>query len=121
MRLWTMRWWRGSADAPRSPGRSHRMSLPVGSLTRALVIISILLAVAAGLRPLAAQPSVLISLTIVFLVAAIGARVRFGITASAVLLFAYISYGLVRLIGGPALASMPYWLAAFVGLVVGGV
>jgi hypothetical protein len=97
------------------------MSLPVGTLTRALVIISILLAVAAGLRPLAAQPQVLISLTIVFMVTAAGARVRFGLTASAVLLFAYISYGLVRLIGGPALASMPYWLAAFVGLVVGGV
>jgi len=97
------------------------MSLPVGALTRALVIISILLAVAAGLRPLAAQPAVLISLTIVFLAAATGARLRFGITASAVLVFAYISYGLARLIGGPALASMPYWLAAFVGLVVGGV
>jgi O-antigen ligase len=97
------------------------MSLPVGTLTRALVIASMLLAVAAGLRPLAAQPAVLISLTGVFLGAAVGARLRFGITASVILLFAYISYGVVRLIGGAALAAMPYWLAAFAGLVVGGV
>jgi hypothetical protein len=97
------------------------MSLPLGILTRALVIASMLLAVAAGLQPLAARPAVLISLTVVFLGAATGARLRFGITASVVLLFAYVSYGVVRLIGGPALAGMPYWLAAFAGLVIGGV
>ena len=97
------------------------MSLPLGILTRALVIGSMLLAVGAGLRPLAAQPSVLVSLTLVFLGAAVGARLRFGITASIVLLFAYVAYGVVRLIGGPALAGMPYWLAAFAGLVIGGV
>ena len=81
------------------------MNLPLGILTRALVIASMLLAVAAGLRPLAAQPAVLVSLTLVFLGAAVGARLRFGITASVILLFAYVAYGVVRLIGGPALAG----------------
>jgi hypothetical protein len=97
------------------------MNLPLGILTRALVIGSMLLAVTAGLRPLGAQPAVLVSLAVVFMGTAIGARLRFAITASTVLLFAYVGYGVVRLIGGPALAGMPYWLAAFAGLVVGGV
>jgi hypothetical protein len=97
------------------------MNLPVGPLTRGLVMLSMLLAVAAGLRPLAAQTSAFVGLTVVLLVAAIGARLRFSATTSFVLLFAYISYGLVRLAGGPALAAMPFWLAAFAGLVLGGV
>jgi hypothetical protein len=89
-------------------------------LTRLIVIASTLLAVAAGLWPLAGQPAVLAVLVGLFLGTAALARWRAGATASVVLLFAYTAYGAVRLVAGPQMAALPFWLAAFAGLALGG-
>lgn len=91
-----------------------------GGVTRAVVMGSMLLAVGAGLWPMAAQPGLLVSLLSIFVGTALAARRRFAATATLVLLLAYVAYGVVRLVAGPAIASMPFWLAAFAGLVLGG-
>lgn len=88
-------------------------------LTRILVIASMLLAVAAGLWPLAPRPGLLATLAGVFVGAGAMARWQPGPTTAVVLLFAYVSYGAARLIGGIEVASMPFFLAGFAGLTVG--
>ncbi|MGE0461970.1 MAG: O-antigen ligase family protein, partial [Vicinamibacterales bacterium] len=85
-----------------------------------VVMGSMLLAVAAGLWPLAAQPFLLGSLLAIFVGTALAARWRFAATATIVLFFAYIAYGVARIVAGPGVASMPFWLAAFAGLALGG-
>lgn len=89
-------------------------------LSRLVVIGSTLTAVAAGLWPLASMPAVLASLAAIFLGVAAAARWRPDLAAVVVLVFAYTNYGIARMIVGAELASMPYWLAAFAGLAVGG-
>jgi hypothetical protein len=79
-----------------------------------------LLAVGAGLWPMTSQPALAGSLLAVFAGTAAAARWRFAGTAIVVLAFAYVGHGVVRLLGGPGVASMPFWLAAFSGLAVGG-
>lgn len=96
------------------------VNAPLGTFTRVLVKTSALLAVAAGLWLVAARPGVCASLLVVFVGTAIAARWRLVPTAAIVLLLAYVAYGLTHVIGGPALAPMPYWLAAFAGLSLGG-
>lgn len=92
----------------------------IDRLSRTVVILSLLAAVAAGLAPYASRPAVAAALVATIAAAAIAARLRFAHAAIAVLLVSCISYGLVRWPGGAALATTPFWLAAFVGLVVGG-
>jgi hypothetical protein len=96
------------------------LRMTLGSVTRAGVIGSMLLAVAAGLWPMASRPALVGSLLAIFLGTALAARWRFAVTATVVLAFAYIAYGAARLVGGPGIASMPFWLAAFAGLALGG-
>ncbi len=78
-----------------------------------------LAAVAVGLAPAVSQPALALGLVAVLLASAIAARLRFAHAAAAVLLLSCISYGLVRM-STPSLASAPFWLAAFVGLAIGG-
>lgn len=88
-------------------------------LTRALVIGSTLVAVATGLWPLQAQPSLLAMLGGLFAAVLLAARV-FPATATAVVLGgAYVSYGVARLALGAETAGMPFFLAAFAGLALG--
>lgn len=89
-------------------------------LSRAVVLMSLLTAVAVGLAPYFARPPVAFTLAAILLASAAAARLRFAQATTVVLLLAYVAYGLVRLAAGPALASTPFWLAAFVGLTVGG-
>lgn len=94
--------------------------MTIDTLSRAAVVVSLLAAVAVGTAPYFAQPSIAFALVAVLLASAAAARIRLAYAAPAVLLLAYVTYGLVRMAGGPALAATPFWLAAFVGLVVGG-
>jgi hypothetical protein len=79
-----------------------------------------LLAVVVGIWPLVARPAVAASAALIVVGTAIAARQRFHATASMVLALAYVSYGVVRAVWGPAVAGIPFWLAAFVGLSLGG-
>lgn len=94
--------------------------MTVERTTRGLVVVSLLTAVAVGLAPYFARPPVAFTLAAILLASAAAARLRFAHATAVVLLLAYVAYGLVRLAAGPALASTPFWLAAFVGLTVGG-
>ena len=107
-----MRWWRGNVEV----GRDVTLS----GLSRVVVVSSALLAVAGGLWPLSPQPLALTGLLIAFAGTLAAARWHFTLTASVVLLFAYIGYGVVRLVAGPTMAGLPFWLAAFAGLAIGG-
>ncbi|MDH4064587.1 MAG: hypothetical protein OEW19_09310, partial [Acidobacteriota bacterium] len=89
-------------------------------LSRIVVVASTLLAVAVGLWPLASVPGVLASLAAIVVGTAAIARWRLSVASTIVLLFAYVHYGVARLLVGPELASMPFWLAAFAGLALGG-
>jgi hypothetical protein len=88
-------------------------------LTRAVVVASTLAAVALGLWPLLGQPALATALAATFV--GTGLLARFAPSAATVLVlaFAYITYGVVRLLAGPDVASMPFFLAAFVGLALG--
>ena len=88
-------------------------------LTRIVVVASILLAVTIGLWPLVAQPGLLASLAGVLAGTAAVARWLPGLATALVLASAYVSYGVVRLIGGPEVAGMPFFLVGFLGLVLG--
>jgi len=88
-------------------------------LTRIVVVASILLAVAIGLWPLVARPGLLASLAGVLAGVAAVARWLPGLATTLVLASAYVSYGVVRLIGGPEAAGMPFFLVGFLGLVLG--
>jgi hypothetical protein len=88
-------------------------------LTRVIVVISTLLAVAVGLWPLQTQPELAAALSSTFLGAALLGRFLPAVATALVLAAAYVSYGVVRLIAGPAIAGMPFFLAAFAGLALG--
>jgi len=90
-------------------------------VSRLVVVGSTLLAVAAGLWPLAGNPWVCAGLAAMFVGAAGLARWRPDLAPPVVLAFAYVNYGVARLIVGPELAAIPYWLAAFAGMAIGGV
>ncbi|MDH4067306.1 MAG: hypothetical protein OEW19_23135 [Acidobacteriota bacterium] len=90
-------------------------------ISRLAVVASSLLAIAVGLRTLTPRPLVLATLLVVFVGAAAAARSRFQTTAKIILLFTYVSYGIARLVGGPDLAAIPFWLAGLIGLVLGGI
>lgn len=91
----------------------------MAALTRLLVIGSTLLGVAAGLWPLQSQPGILAALAAVFLGTLGLARWQPGAATVFVFAFAYVSYGVVRLLAGPAVAGMPFFLATFAGLTLG--
>jgi hypothetical protein len=88
-------------------------------LTRALVLGSMLLAIGAGLWPLQSQPGLVGALGSTVAAVAILARMLPSMATALVLAFAYVSYGLVRLVAGPEVAAMPFFLAAFSGLALG--
>jgi hypothetical protein len=88
-------------------------------LTRALVLGSMLLAIAAGLWPLQSQPGLVIALGSTVVAVGVLARMLPPVGTALVLAFAYVSYGLVRLVAGPEVAGMPFFLAAFSGLALG--
>ncbi|HQZ39460.1 MAG TPA: O-antigen ligase family protein [Vicinamibacterales bacterium] len=90
------------------------------TVSRIVVLGSTLLAVAAGLRPLTLMPGVLAGVAVILLATAALAWRNPGLAAPVVLLFAYTNYGVGRLLVGAELAAMPFWLAAFIGLAVGG-
>jgi O-antigen ligase len=94
--------------------------LIIERLSRAVVLVSLLAAVAVGVAPYAARPAVALGLAATVLATAVAARLQLTYAAAVVLLLAYVAYGLVRLAGGLALAPTPFWLAAFVGLAIGG-
>ena len=88
-------------------------------LTRTVVVASTLLAVALGLWPLQAQPSLAAALGGTFVAVAMLARFLPSVATGLVLAFAYITYGVTRLVAGPEVAGMPFFLAAFAGLALG--
>ncbi|MEZ5286807.1 MAG: O-antigen ligase family protein [Vicinamibacterales bacterium] len=90
------------------------------ALSRIAVMASAVLLVAAGLWPLVGLPQVMVSLGALFAGAAWLARTRPAVATPIVFLFAYAHYGVARLVFGAELASMPFWLAAFTGLALGG-
>jgi hypothetical protein len=90
----------------------------VPRLTRLLVLGSIVLAAFVGLWPFASAPALTGALLVVGTAAV--ARRSPDRTAYVILALAYVAYGLLRLAAGPTIAGMPFWLAAFTGLVIGG-
>jgi hypothetical protein len=88
-------------------------------LTRAIVIASTLAAVALGLWPLQAQPALAAALAATFVAVALLARFLPAAATALVLAFGYITYGVTRLVAGPQVAGMPFFLAAFAGLALG--
>lgn len=91
----------------------------MAALTRGLVLASLWLAVAAGVWPLRSAPGALAGALAILAGSAGLARLRPQAAVGLVFAFAYVSYGVVRLVAGPGVASVPFFLAAFVGLVVG--
>jgi hypothetical protein len=91
----------------------------MAALTRGLVLASLLLAVLAGLWPLQDRPALLAALLGVVAGTAGLAQWRPAAATFGVFAFAYVSYGVVRLLAGPEVAGMPFFLAAFSGLVLG--
>lgn len=87
---------------------------------RVLVVTSALALVVAGAWPLWSRPGTLATLLGTFAGALVAARLAVRGLVPAILFFSYISYGLVYLVAGTAMAAMPYWLAAFAGLALGG-
>ena len=88
-------------------------------LTRVVVVISTLLAVAVGLWPLQTQPVLAAALASTFVGVAVLGRLMPAVATGLVLAAAYVCYGVIRLVAGPAVAGMPFFLAAFVGLALG--
>ncbi len=87
---------------------------------RGLVVASVLALVVAGAWPLLSRPGTLAALLGTFAGALVAARLAVRGLVPAILFFSYISYGLVYLVAGTVMAAMPYWLAAFAGLALGG-
>ncbi len=92
--------------------------MPIERLTRTLVLASTLAGMAAGIWPLLAQPGTAVAVVLIVAASAALGRWRFDIATAAVLLFAFVAYGVVRL-AAPEVSSVPFWLAAFLGLVAG--
>ena len=94
-----------------------RMMMALG---RGLVIASAFAVVAAGLGPMTTRPALLAGLLAVFGGTLVATRWWSGAVTRAVFATAYVSYGLVAWLVGADVADMPFWLAAFAGLAMGG-
>jgi O-antigen ligase len=89
------------------------------SLARGVVVTSTFGAIGLALWPLTERPAVFTSVIATLGVALISGYRHSRPAAIVLCLFAYCSYGVVRLLAGPVVAGIPYWLAAFAGLALG--
>lgn len=88
-------------------------------LARVTIQSSLVLAVVIGAWLVARDTPFVLPGVMTFVIAACAARLHFEYATIAVLFFSYISTGL-QLAVSPTLATIPFWLAAFAGLAVGG-
>jgi hypothetical protein len=104
---------------PDQPGRlgMAQLAARVAGMTRATVIASVSLAIVVGLWPM--QPGLLICFAGILVTAFLGARWWPATMTAIVLAFSYTSFGVAHLIGGFDIAGQPFFLAGFVGLVLG--
>ena len=86
-------------------------------MTRVTVIASVLLAIVVGLWPM--PPGLLLCFAGILVTTFVGARWWPDAMTAIVFAFSYTSFGVAHLIGGFDVAGQPFFLAGFVGLVLG--